>query len=285
MTEEAANFSAGAEIPTPGTVDTSAQQATTPESAAPSFLDSVPEEYRDKGYMKEIDSNEKLYKAFDGLNNMMGKRPHGIPNENATPEEWGKFYNELGRPEESSGYEFETGELPEGLELNEELNNQFKELAHELGLTKDQAAKLFSFDLERQKASLEANAANTEEAQAKADEEFDALSKETFGDRAEQAIQGASETIKQYLPEHLTEAFTNLGNKELMILSSVLDGVRSDFMGEGSIPKGGASTSQGASRDTALQLMKEQADLMRANPLDPMIEEKQKQINAFYGVK
>jgi hypothetical protein len=55
-----------------------------------SLSDIIPDEYKEKGYMSKIKDVEGLFKSFDGLQSLIGKRPAGIPQENATQEEWSK---------------------------------------------------------------------------------------------------------------------------------------------------------------------------------------------------
>lgn len=66
-----------------------------------------------------------------------------VPGKDATQEEREAFLNKLGRPEQPDAYEFAVPEnLPENLPYDGERAAKFKAVAHGLGLTKDQAAKL-----------------------------------------------------------------------------------------------------------------------------------------------
>lgn len=66
-----------------------------------------------------------------------------LPGKNATPEEKAEFLNKLGRPEAPDGYEFAVPkDLPEEIPYDGERAAGFKAKAHELGLTKDQAAAM-----------------------------------------------------------------------------------------------------------------------------------------------
>ena len=79
---------------------------------------SIPDKYKDAGWAKDIKSSEDLWKMNANAQSLIGKRPAGIPSNDASEEEWEKFYNTLGRPEEPSAYKFSDIEgLPEGVDL------------------------------------------------------------------------------------------------------------------------------------------------------------------------
>ena len=57
-----------------------------------------------------------------------------VPKDDAEPEKWGEFYNQLGRPKEPSEYELP---VPEGMDGS--LAEQFAPVFHDIGLSKKQA--------------------------------------------------------------------------------------------------------------------------------------------------
>lgn len=58
-------------------------------------------------------------------------------------------------PNEVNGYEITTGDIPEGTELDEARIGSFKEIAHELGLTNEQAQAIVNWELESGAKNLE----------------------------------------------------------------------------------------------------------------------------------
>lgn len=62
-----------------------------------------------------------------------------IPEKNATPEAWDEFLQKLGKPKEASGYEFPMMDDPL---YDQGLLEEFKIIAHKVGLTKEQALML-----------------------------------------------------------------------------------------------------------------------------------------------
>ena len=63
--------------------------------------------------------------------------PLVMPGKDATPEQWGEFYKQVGRPDAPEGYELPVPEGDDGA-----FAKQASGWMHEAGLSKDQAAKL-----------------------------------------------------------------------------------------------------------------------------------------------
>lgn len=101
----------------------------------------LPEEYRDNQNLSKFASLDELAKSHLNLVSKIGEKGIIKPGEDATPEQWNDYYNQLGRPTEASAYELS--------EMNEEVANMFgfddtitdafKESIHKRGLTSEQA--------------------------------------------------------------------------------------------------------------------------------------------------
>lgn len=67
-----------------------------------------------------------------------------LPGSDATAEDWNAFYTKLGRPEKADGYELKlnTEAVPEGFPYDEKSAIEFRNWAHEAGLTPRQAQTL-----------------------------------------------------------------------------------------------------------------------------------------------
>lgn len=67
-----------------------------------------------------------------------------LPGENATAEDWSKFYGRLGRPETADKYEIKVDRtaLPADMPYDETMSVEFRSWAHEAGLTPKQAQSL-----------------------------------------------------------------------------------------------------------------------------------------------
>lgn len=239
-------------IPTPA-VDTAPVAGT---SEAPSFADSVPEAYKDKPYMSKIQDMDGLYKSFDSLQEMMGKRPSGIPQENASPEEWGDFYKQMGRPDTAEGYEIT---FPEGAEINQEQLGQFKELAHQQGLTPKQVKAIADFDMQRSAAMQEGLSGQQEQYLTEQKTALDKLTSEQFGDRRQEVMDNGDKLVMKYLPESMDEHFRSLDPQSKALMATVLDGITKEYISEDGSIKG-----QSAEARTSDDLLVEAHGLMQS---------------------
>jgi hypothetical protein len=280
------------ELPSVGdaTVSTASIPHTIPPKEAPqidafvdnkSFIDHVPTEYREKGYMSKIQDMDSLFKAFDNAQSLIGKRPAGIPQENASKEDWDKFYSQLGRPDNVEGYDIKLPEeLPKGLEIPEGNLNQFKDLAHEIGLNPEQAQKIIDLDLKLKGESLKNSEGSYEETQAKLDSEFEEMVKKAFGDRRDEVIDNSKNLIAKYATSELGEMVQDLDNKSIMVLSAILDGVTKDYIGEDSITPRNVGNQTPSTREKAIELMKSPAF---RDPFDPAHDDVQRQVREIYS--
>lgn len=224
----------------------------------------VPEDYRDKPYLKDVMEKKDVKAIFDKLDNaqkLIGQRPEGIPGPEAAPEEWDKFYKMMGRPEEANAYEFSYEELPEEIKSlrNEEFEGTVKKLMYDAGLTAEQAKKLQTGYDKLMVETLEKSGALAQQR----DVDFDKLASDTFGkDKVDTVLASSKKMLEQFVPENLKEHVANLSNENLVVLASVLDGVRQKYIGEdglsNSSPAGGA-TDVGDLRAQGRELMASEA--------------------------
>ena len=94
----------------------------------------MPEGLRDEPSLQTFDSVDKLAKSYVNAVKMIGGNPDNLISIPQEGESWDSFYNQLGRPEQSNGYDF--GEDVDGV------LDDFKEFAHQNNLTQDQADNL-----------------------------------------------------------------------------------------------------------------------------------------------
>lgn len=166
----------------------------------------IPESFREASWATKYKTADDFFKGVDWMNQTIGKKNvvQGIelPGEDAKPEDWDAFYNSLGRPEKPDGYELpELKDIPEGFVLPED--KQFwANMAHKHGLTKKQAAGLFSEFMqdmsERYKSALEGSASAMVEAAKKRMQESADVLKGEWGDDF-----GANLNLAKRAAEHL----------------------------------------------------------------------------------
>jgi hypothetical protein len=98
-------------------------------------------------------------------------------------------------PKDVEGYSLDVGEIPEGTELDEARIGSFKDVAHELGLTNEQAQAIVNWEVK----SGEANLQNIEQAEELSIREAeDTLRKEWTGDNFEYNM-GKVANVMDYL--------------------------------------------------------------------------------------
>ena len=141
-----------------------------------------------------------------------------IPGEDATPEQLSEFYNKLGRPEAPDKYEFED-KLPEGMEINPQLDTNYRELAHAIGLTTKQAQELRGF---YNSAIETAYTENQKSIQTHLAEEHDTnvtKLKDMWGADTQSKVQIALDTAKGFLSQETLDYLdaTGLGNNAALV--------------------------------------------------------------------
>jgi len=160
-----------------------------PGAAEPSLLDwrgGFSSDLRDDPILQNYTSSEAAAKALVHAQRSLGASVQ-VPTETSTPDEWGKFYEKVGRPTEASGYEITPAGLPEGAEWDTERETRFREAAHAAGLTQRQVEALVSFDI--QNTQLQTNLAAGQDAVSR-DEGKRALM-ELHGGSTERVVQQA----------------------------------------------------------------------------------------------
>lgn len=190
----------------------------------------IPEEYKNKPYIQNIKSAEDFFKQFDNAQQLIGKKTIGVPDENATEEDWEKFRQAL-RPEKPEDYAFETKPLGEGYELfdkqvEEMMTPAFKSglqnIFHKRGLDKQTAAGIVEdynklFFTEHKAMVDEANNHRMQQ-----DKLFDDLSAKHFGANKDQAVEQASKIVTSVIPEDVKGLLPLIPAEALVVLGSAL---------------------------------------------------------------
>lgn len=126
----------------PSSTTTPAPQAPPPAPATNSFLEMLPEQYRNKerfvNFSKAADPMGELLKSYENQESLIGKKAEGlrVPGEGATAEDWAAFNKALGVPETPDGYEYK---VPEN--IPDELKDMFQPDEKLVGIMKDALAR------------------------------------------------------------------------------------------------------------------------------------------------
>lgn len=245
------------------TQDTAVEQATTAPAADLGFHAQLPEDIRGEASLQDIKDLNSLAKGYVNAQKMIGSSIR-IPSEDAgveAKEEFYKklesvqgvvrlpdtdnkeamdaFYGRLGRPDTADNYRIEA---PEG---SEQAVNEFKQIAHQIGLTNEQASKLVGFELEKAKQAQEAATAAYDSAQS--------TLKDAWGNDYDNRLKGAKEAAAMYAGKY-PDAMKQLiegpagNNPALLSMLSELYGT----MKESQAVIGNRSISYGHSPDEAL---------------------------------
>ncbi len=245
----------------------------------------IPEEYKEKGWAKDLNSYEAVYKKLDGAESLLGKRPaEGIqrPGENATPEEMASFYGALGRPETADKYEFNREGQPEGMAAfnSPEMDNAAKDIFHKYGLTPEQATGIQT-DYE---ALLGETYSQQVAAEQQLDNDFEAMTTKAFGNEKETILANAKALLTENTPEEFSDYVQNLPIEALTVMAGVLDKIKSKYISEDAFDtiKGGSS---GAG--TVEELRAQARELMLTpeftDAFSPKNEERKAEVSAIYA--
>ena len=182
--------------------------------ASEDWRDSIPEDIKNDPSLADIKDVGGLAKSFVHAQHMIGSDKVVIPSREASQEELDNFYNKLGRPETSDGYETPKENMPE-VPLDDQMQVRFFEEAHRIGLNKQQAAALMRWQAQETHNSIEKIDSDGELALLRATE---TMQKE-FGKAYEQNLNMAKNAAKEFGGEALVELLdtTGLGNEPAII--------------------------------------------------------------------
>jgi hypothetical protein len=270
-------------VQTPNTIATANPQSQpdptkTPDQTAVDFTSVIPEAYKGKPYMKEVDSFDKLFADFDNAQTLIGQRQQSaeIPGADATPEQIQAYADKI-RPESPDVYTFPETEYSKKFGRDEAFQGEMKTAFQEAALqpwqvnilTEKYDAALFG------KASELAASAETQAA------DFEKLADGHFGESKEEKLKIANAVLKENTPEAFKPFLEKLPNESLMILSAVANELHAKYMTEDNLNIGakGTATDEGALQEEARQLM---ADPSYKDFRHPNHDRTVKRVNELY---
>lgn len=229
-------------------VDTSVSDAgaTSPESGAPAareFLLSdmgLPDDLRSDASLKDIKNVSELAKSFIHAQKMVGAEKFVVPGKDATDDDWGKIYNQLGRPKDAESYGLKPREgVAEGI-ISKEGVDGYAQFAHSKGFNTKQANAGLDFytDMKiaeqaaKQEATDQRNAANIESLKTEFGNSFDKnvqiasslLNNLKNGDELRQEIDKAGLGTSPVVIKALVELASHFGEDRLEGLDKMNSG-------------------------------------------------------------
>ena len=223
---------------------------------APSLVDMIPEDLKDKPWVKEnTDTPENFFKFVDNQNKLVGSKAGVVmPEEGAPQEDFDKYFKGIGRPDTAEEYDISSIEELKDVERNEEFDGKLKGLLHTIGVPKDMASKLVKgYD------QIKLDMGNAAEDAADAD--FDKFNTDFFGDKKEEIVANAQKILKGVVNEKALPIIDKMNPEQLALVIAITDGVYSKYGKEDGF-RGGEPGSAPVGGETMEQLSAEQRTLM-----------------------
>jgi len=229
-------------------------------NAGKSFVDTIPEEYRDKPWVKEnATTPENFFKFVDNQSALVGKKGAIVPGEGATEEERNIYFTAIGRPATAEEYDLSPSEELKDIKRDAQMQADMKKLYHQTGTPKDMATKLTQgldkLLFERGKEQILKEQAD--------DKAFDDFNKTVFGDNKEARVAQAQKILREELPKEAIRGLDKLDGEGLAIVAVIADSLYTKY-GQEDRFRGGAGAGAGT-RETYEDLSTQQRTLM-ANP-------------------
>ena len=167
------------------------------------FLDQLPEDLRGEPSLKNFTNVGALAKSLVHAQKMIGMDKIPVPGKHSTADDWNVIYSKLGRPETPNDYQFETN-----LDASDPGLQQFKEVAHSIGLNADQANKILNFYGELSESGQQTLAAQQQ--QVREQSELDL--RKDWGLAFDKKIQQADNVFQKFFPNEMKEIKLENGN-------------------------------------------------------------------------
>lgn len=182
-----------------------------PEEQASEFK--VPDEYKERGWVKNLKSEQDVWKALDNAQSLIGKKTVVPDFEKATPEQIEEYYNSL-RPKDKSAYQFDES-------MSEEERSAYGELLYKHGISAKQGNDLVKEYLGMQQQAIE-------KAFDK-DSFIDGLKKD-FGSEYEDSFKSLTSTLRKNLSEEDRNLVDNhLSNDHLRLIYRLVNNMQKSY--------------------------------------------------------
>lgn len=192
------------------------------------------------------------------------------PGNEATAEDWNKFYGKLGRPEKPEGYELKVAResLPQDFPYDETLSVEFRNMAHEAGLTPKQAQIVHDRFVGRQAEAFKSMRENTDQRATAAHSEIVQEFGQPDTDGYKKFVELTSRAARQLgITDALKEAGVISADGTILNakIGKALGRVGKDLFSEDSFGTGDGAALDNPFSETNLNLTK-QGQLIRSDP-------------------
>lgn len=251
------------------TVDINANPSVTP----PAFV--VPEAFKDKPYMKGIDSLEKLFTMLDGAQTLIGSKGPQIPKADAPQAEKDAYYESIGRPKTAAEY---TPVLTGADKTDPKTLPKLQAAFHKAGLTPDQAKIVW----DESTTAFAEFAKDKGLADAAADIDFNKLATDNFGVDRDKVLARGKELITANLSPTMKPAIEKLDNNALIVIADLMRNMDKKYIKPDGAPNAQPVLNSGTPdtlRAKARELMVEQG---KHPPMSAEFMNLQGQIDGIY---
>lgn len=174
-----------------------------------------------------------LAKSHLEAQKLIGRKGIILPQEGASEEEIGEFYNSLGRPKTAEEYKLDEIKAPEGVEIDENARGEFLKVAHKLGLQPHQVNGLIKWQVEGEGVKSKASDDSRTEAIEKAETDL----RKEWGTAYDANISMANKLIGKFGNKEAVEDLKDgLGHSPSLIrmMANIAKGMSEDTLGPGS---------------------------------------------------
>lgn len=259
--------------PGSATITTPVPAAKEPLTPASTF--SIPDTYKDRPWLKDVDSVDKLLAKADGAMKLVGTRPAGIPAADAKPEEWEAYYKAIGRPDAPSGYQLEGAD-----KSDPKITPLVLAAFHKAGLTPAQAKEVWTsvrsgaatISTEQQAAATKAN-----------DDAFTKLATDTFGATQRDAVLATSKgLLDQFAPAAMKPMIANMSNENLILMAGVLNNIHAKYIKEDGAPGGQPTATAMSPAEVSMKARELMSKPEYRNPMLPGHDRVVKEVTELY---
>lgn len=235
----------------------------------------VPDDYKEKGWAKNLKSTDDLWKMLDNAQSVVGKKTVVPDHAKATQEELQAFYGQL-KPESADKYSF-SDTMPEAE------RGLYGNLFHEAGLSDYQAKTLQDkfFGIAKEKYESERSLEGYKEVASK-----------WLGDNYEAAVVDAVKHMRTTLNKEQQAVIDNLPNDAAVAVFALVNNLVKDYkISEGGAPVGNAGAHGAEALKQQLADIDKQIHEMARNPMhkqadkSALIQKRIGVLNKIYGNK
>lgn len=253
------------EIPEGGVSASVAMTSAPVKPDALSFIDLIPEPFRQEEFIQNIDKSDKedkmaeLLNQFKGAQKLVGEKAGlKVPGDDATPEQRKEFYKALGAPDTVDGYQVTPIEWSEedkaigqylSTVLSEPMVNQIKEAALANGITPKQFQALAETFDKGFIAEHKEFAKQVMQIQADADKEFELKATKAFGDKKDHILATGKKLLDSSIPDNseVRQILNSMSADQLVGVAAVAYQFTQQHLREGNFNPNGATGGMSAS--------------------------------------